>query len=172
MEQSALPRQLLALTSGMCLMKAKQLLQREDTDSARLRLGPTGTIPQCYQGSVGLQLHFQPDSRRQSVFWRPCYQLSLLWVDVGLSFAVRDLRYRCSVLAWIENSFMVAFFFFPHKPGTRNAEAYLPLLAQTLGVIKWQNKKQKFFLLFYHQIWMPLLNKWWPKRGGHLYLTL
>jgi hypothetical protein len=41
MEQSALPRQLLALTSGMCLMKGKQLLQREDPDAARLRLGPT-----------------------------------------------------------------------------------------------------------------------------------
>lgn len=113
----------------MCLMKAKQLLQREDTDSAGLRLGPTGTIPQCYQGSVGLQLHSQPDSRRQSVFWRPCCQLSFLWVDVGLSFAGRDLRYRCSVLAWIESSFMVALFFplTNQEPGTQKLTFhYLP----------------------------------------------
>lgn len=95
----------------MCLMKAKQLLQREDTDSIRLRPGPTGTIPQCYQGSVGLQLHSQPDSRRESMFWRPCCRLSLLWADGGLSFAGRELRHLCSVLAWIENSIRVAFFF-------------------------------------------------------------
>lgn len=68
MEQSALPRQLLALTSGMCLMKGKQLLQREDTDAAWLRLGPMGTIPQCYQGFVGLQLYPQPDNRREHMF--------------------------------------------------------------------------------------------------------
>lgn len=68
MERSALPRQLLTLTSGMCLMKGKQLLQREDTDAARLRLGPMGTIPQCYQSFLGRQLHLQPGNRGESMF--------------------------------------------------------------------------------------------------------
>lgn len=166
MEQSALPRQLLALTSGMCLMEGKQTSSEGRYWFSPAEARTRGNNTPMLSGFFGPPAPFPTWQQKGKHVLKALLSVVIMMSRRGPFFCWEGIEVSLLFSSCLDWELLYGCIFFYYKPGTRNTEAYLPLPGQTLGVIKWQNKKRKFFLLFYHQFWVPVMNKWWTKRGG------
>lgn len=114
MDQSALPHQCFTADFWNVFDEKRATSSDRRYWCSLLRLGPTGTIHQCYQDFTCFQLHSKTDNRRESIFLKPLLSVVLIinshMLCLSLEWGLGEwCRHHCLVLICIKSFFSVAF---------------------------------------------------------------
>ena len=161
MDQSALPCQCFYHWLLECVWWKESDFFRQRYWCSLLRLGPIGTIHQCYQDFVCLQLHSKIDNRRENLFFfffKPLVSVVIFINSRMLCLSRGGDEHLCSVFIWIEfhfNSFLKV----DLRNGTSSKVTFASIyLSKSLDMLKVKIREGSFLLLSCHQVWWPFIN--------------